>query len=74
MKIFEFSVGDTNKNIRLCNHFLIDTVSTSSSIFCEAILISAKKSVLAKELANAKPIRKKLVSQSASDSENFMRG
>ena len=76
--IFQYSVGDTNKNNGLSTQFLIDTGATCSIINCDTfteiekiqplVVMPLEKSPLAAN-GHAMPMKGKVVSQSAFDVE-----
>ena len=80
IELFQYAVGDTNKNNGLSTQFLIDTGATCSIINCDTfteiekiqplVVMPLEKSPLAAN-GHAMPMKRKVVIQSAFDVEYF---
>ena len=76
IELYQYAVGDTNKNIRLSNQFLIDIGATCSLINCDTfaeiekiqsiVAMPLQKSPLAAD-GHAMPLKGKVVIQSVFD-------
>ena len=80
IELFQYTVGDTNKNNGLSTQFLIDTGATCSNINCDTfteikkiqpiVVMPLEKSPLAAN-GHAMPMKGKIVIQSAFDVDYF---